>query len=498
MKKKKLTFDDDWMDITEEEFEASLDQGGFSDALRRGDKVTGTVISMNEKYVFLDIGQKSEGIIAVEEFVDETGALTIRPGDEIQATVTRSSDEILLSYRLRKKDQSREILMDAFQEGVPVEGKVSGRNKGGFTVNIGGYEAFCPISQMDTQFVDNPDEFVGQSLYFRIKKFENSGKNIVLSRAEILREEAEQEALKTLETIYPGMICDGTVTRLTDFGAFIDIGGLEGLAHISTLSWDRIGHPSEVLSTGQRVSVKILKLDREKRQISLSLKDASQNPWDLHVGVDIQLDGIYSGTVARIEKYGAFIKLFPGLDGLLHVSELQWGKSVRDPGEILHIGESVEVQVIGIDPEKRRISLSMKHLVDDPWEVFADILSTGKILEGTVLKAKSSGVEIELREHLTAFMPASMSGLPRARKVIQAFKPGEKITVRIAELNRMDRRIIVAAASDTSEEKTEDIQSYLDKVNQVPEEKQSVGSFGYLLSRALEKKKRGNTAEEKD
>ncbi len=485
-------FDDDDMDLSMEEFEKALEDSFVDNEIQAGDKVSGRIVSMGETDVFLDIGAKSEGILPVEEIIDENGKLLFTMGDRIDVTVLKVSDEIHLSYKMRKKDQSREILQEAFNNRIPVQGRVTGVNKGGFDIDLGGQRAFCPISQIDTEFVEDPQKYNGHTFHFIITKYDSHGRNMVVNRSVLLKEEAAEKARETLKNLKPGLIMTGVVKRLQPFGVFVDIGGIDGLAHISELSWDRINDPAEILKVGDSVPVKILSIEDNGKRISLSIRATQTHPWDQHIGIDIQEGKTYPGVVMRIEKFGAFIKLMPGIEGLLHISDMTWGKKIHHPKEILDVGDSISVQILGIDEENRRISLGIKQLQMDPWDEMADRLIPGNSVEADISAIKPAGMEVLIGKDLVGFIPASMSGVPRGEKLVNAFKPGQTITAIISEADRESRRIILSISNTEGAEEDRHYQEYLEETNQKtePNDEKPIGSFGQLLARAMEKKQK--------
>nr|HPQ40385.1 S1 RNA-binding domain-containing protein [bacterium] len=480
----------DWdaaMDMTMEEFEQALDQSFAGDTLAAGDKVTGRVISMSETTVFLDIGGKSEGVVAIEEFLEDDGTLGIRPGDTVEVTVTHAGEEIRLSYRMRRRDQTLELLREAASSEIPVEGRVEASNKGGFDVRLGDYRAFCPISQIDIEYVENPAEHVGQVYHFLITRMERNGRDIVVSRSKLLQKEREALAQETLSRLAPGMITSGVVRRLMDFGAFVDIGGVEGLVHISHVSWDRLKHPSEVLEEGQSVRVKVLKMDPGNQRISLSIRDAQEPPWETHVGTDILEGNSYPGVVTRIEHFGAFVRLKPGLEGLLHISELSWTHRVTHPSEMLTIGDTIRVKVIQLDDENRRISLSMKQTDSDPWDRHRDSLLPGNTLPAEISRIKSAGLDVIIHSDLVGFVPASLSGIGQGERLQNTFHPGDTVQVRVVEADPGSHRLVLEIVDAQAEAIQQDVSRYLD--DRTSRESGGFGNLGSALQKAIDRKK---------
>lgn len=474
------------MDDFEQEMEGSFDRC----EVHAGDRVTGVIVDIGDEYAFLDIGAKSEGILKVEELRDEEGNLRYQTGDRMDVMVLSVEEEIHLSFEMRKRDQTREILLDAYTNRVPVQGRVVETNKGGFVVDLGGSRAFCPVSQMDIRYVEDSGLFVGETFHFLITRFDSAGRNIAVNRAQLLREEAELKAAELREQMRPGLVLPGIVRRVTDFGAFIDIGGMDGLVHISELSWDRIEHPSEVVSEGQSVDVKILRIEQEGKRIALSLREVAGNPWEMLVGSEIVEGGIYEGTIMRLEPFGAFVRLQPGIEGLLHISEMTWGRSIQHPRDIVAVGETVRVQVLRIEQERRRIALGMKQLTGNPWDDAAEELTTDTVLSAEVSGIKRAGIEVVVKDGLRGFIPASMSAVARGDNLARVFETGSTITVRVVEFDPTERRLILAVVDPQKGDERVNYESYLNeqqKADSASQDQPRPGSFGDMLSRALKK-----------
>lgn len=345
---------------------------------KKGQMVKGTVVSISGSSVFLDLGGKSEGAIGREELVDADGELTVKLGDSVEARVAEvdgPSGCVVLRRGISKGSDAGEALSGAYEAGIPVEGLITGLNKGGLEVTVAGMRAFCPISQIDARFVEDANHFVGQKHNFKITKLEQGrGKNmnIVLSRRKLLEEENAVQAAVLRETLAEGLVLKGTVTTLKDYGAFVDLGGIEGMLHISEMGHGRIGHPSEVLSADQSIEVKIVKIEpavgaRKEDRISLSMKALHDSPWE-SFGNTLKTGTQVKGTVVRLQPFGAFIELSPGIEGLAHISELGAGKRINHPREVMAEGDSVQVTIMSVDPTAQRISLSLRSPDDIPDE----------------------------------------------------------------------------------------------------------------------------------
>ena len=365
-----------------------------------GDRVKGTVVKINPETVFIDLGGKSEGTAETHEFKDENGTLTIQEGDEVELRVASVKGGIHLSKAIRARGaEAVEVLRDAFRNQLPVEGRVAGVNKGGFDVEISGLKSFCPISQMELRYCERPEEHVGARYQFRIIELKERGRNIIVSRRVLLQEEHEKKLQETLASLKPDLELEGQVTKLADFGAFVDIGGVEGMVHVSEISRSRIGHPSEVLKTGQTVRVRILRIEPGKKgrqKISLSMKVLEPDAWDQ--GLPFQEGDVVPGKVTRLADFGAFVEVAPGLDGLVHRSEISYEK-VAHPSRVLNAGDPVQVRVLKIDQPNRKISLSIKDAMVFEQAEGAEgevRLEIGQVLKGIVEDQKSYGLFVRL------------------------------------------------------------------------------------------------------
>ncbi|MDY7093364.1 MAG: S1 RNA-binding domain-containing protein [Acidobacteriota bacterium] len=331
-----------------------------------GEKVQGTIVAVGEDNVFVDVGTKAEASLALDEVRDDEGEITVAVGDEIEAlvvTLDRETGAPVLRLKAGRGAAAAEELRQAYAARVPVEGTVTGVNKGGVEVETAGLRAFCPISQLDSHYVDQPEAYLGRKLTFRITRFEDSGRtpNVVLSRRVLLEEEAKARAEETRRTLEVGKIVEGTVTSLTNYGAFIDLGGLEGLLHVSEISHQRVAHPEQVLEVGQPVRVEILRIEPGKdgtERISLSRKALDADPWD-GVAERFPEDRRLRGRVVRLAPFGAFVEVAPGVDGLLHISELGGGRRLAHPKEAVTVGDELDVKVLSVDPERKRLSLTV-------------------------------------------------------------------------------------------------------------------------------------------
>lgn len=331
-----------------------------------GDRVRGTILEIGEQFAFVDFGGRSEAVIEVQELMDDEGEPKYAVGDEIEAYVASIEEEPRLTFSIRSAAKSPELMEQAYLAGIPVEGQVTGVNQGGFEVNLKGMQGFCPISQIDLGYCEDPDPFVGQTLTFRILEYRAGGRTLVLSRRRHLEEEEKQRVAELRARLEVGAELEGTVTRIQPFGAFVDLGGVEGLVHISELSYGRVRNPREAVTEGAEVKVKVIEVrnvGEEGERISLSIKATQPDPWE-DVPTRFPGGSVVTGPVVSVQDFGVFVSLAPGVEGLIHVSELS-EKRVRHPRDTVTIGQEVSARVLHIDTEQKRISLSMKAIEGD-------------------------------------------------------------------------------------------------------------------------------------
>ncbi len=325
--------------------------------LQPGDRIEAVVAGQSGESIFLDIGGKSEGIVRAAEFQDESGNPTVQTGDTIKAFfVGRRGGEMIFTTRLGSGRASLQEIEDAFHAGIPVAGKVTKEIKGGFEIQVAGTRAFCPYSQMDIRRIEDAEEYIEKSMSFKVTEFSGNGRNIILSARAVLEEEREEQRQQLQQTLEEGMRVTGTVTSIRDFGAFVDLGGIDGLIPISELAWGQTEKVEDILSRGQQVEVAIKKLDWDNERISLSLRETTENPWTGALE-KYPPGSVHQATVARLTAFGAFITLEPGVDGLLHISKLGAGRRINHPREVLESGQQITVKIDSVDLEKKRISL---------------------------------------------------------------------------------------------------------------------------------------------
>jgi small subunit ribosomal protein S1 len=411
--------------------------------LEEGQILRGIVVDITPDHVTVDVGYKSEGQIPMQEFLKRDKKVDVKIGDRIDVLLERKeSEEGLLTLSKEKADKIkvwREITRSC-REGEIIEGEIVGKVKGGLSVDIGRIQAFLPGSQIDLKPIRNLDALIGQRLKFKVIKFNRKRNNIVLSRRVLLDEERKQLREETLKNIKEGDIIEGTVKNLTDYGAFIDLGGMDGLLHITDISWGRIGHPSEKLSVGDRIKVKVLHYDREKEKVSLGLKQALPDPWE-SAPQEYPVGSRIKGKVVNVTDYGVFVELEEGVEGLVHISELTWSKKMKHPSKIVHMGDTVEVMVLDCDPVKRRISLGMKQIEPNPWTLIEEKYPLGTKVVGRVKTVTDFGIFIGFDEGVDGLVHVSeMSWTKKIKHPSELYKKGQEVEAVVLNIDRKNER----------------------------------------------------------
>ncbi|MEO5368214.1 MAG: 30S ribosomal protein S1, partial [Magnetococcus sp. WYHC-3] len=385
-------------EIADEDFGALLEDSFNKGVGREGQVVTGTIIQREGDEFIIDVGLKSEGRLTIREFLDGTGALTVGVGDTVDVFVERCEDQNGLAVLSREKAKREEAwikLEQAFQDNATVMGRIMGKVKGGYTVDVNGLAAFLPGSQVDVRPVHDITRLQEDTQPFDVLKMDRRRGNIVVSRRTVIERHREDARKALLETLHEGMVLDGVVKNITDYGAFVDLGGLDGLLHITDMSWKRVKHPSAVVSVGDTVSVQVIKFNSETQRISLGMKQLLTDPWE-GIGAKYPSGARFRGAVTNLTDYGAFVELEPGVEGLAHVSELAWTKKNVHPSKILEIGQEVEVMVLDVDSDRRRISLGIKQCQENPWEVFASRNPVGSRVSGEIKNITEFGLFVGL------------------------------------------------------------------------------------------------------
>jgi small subunit ribosomal protein S1 len=457
---------------------------GANENIQIGDKIKGKIISIGKDSVFIDTGTKIDGVVGKEELLDEKLELPYKEGDILELYVVENNgNEIRLSRALSGSGGLR-MIYEAFQSAIPVEGKVKEECKGGFHVEIMKRRAFCPISQMDLRYVERPDDHVGETYLFLITKCEENGKNIVVSRREFLNKEQEKTRQQFFQDVAIGTQLEGRVTKLMPYGAFVEIlPGIEGMVHISEISWSRVEKVDEVLKAGDSVTVQVIGMEEGKRpgerKLSLSMKQITGNPWD-NVEDKFRIGDKIKGKVTRCVKFGAFVEIAPGIEGLVHISEMSYKRRVLKAEDVVMAGGTAEVMVKEIDIENRRISLSIKDAEGDPWIDIDNKFKVGQSVEGILEKKERFGYFVGLEPGITGLIPKSKADNTHKSKLIEKLREGDAITVFIEEINR-DERKITLSPGDSEEE--DNWKSYAKS----PEK--PVGSLAEKLQQALKSKK---------
>ncbi|RKZ29353.1 30S ribosomal protein S1 [bacterium] len=408
--------------------------------LKEGKIIDGTVIAVQGNDVMVDIGFKSEGILSRDEFSD--GKVSV--GENVKVFLEALEDEngqVVISKKKADFIQVWDSIREAYENKKSIEGKIKKRIKGGMVVDLMGVDAFLPGSQIALRPVPDFDELVGETMEFRVIKLNKMRRNIVVSHRIILEEKRESQRQSLLEKITEGAVIEGVVKNITDFGVFIDLGGMDGLLHITDMSWTRINHPSEMVKINDKINVKILKYDREKQRISLGLKQLVPSPWE-NVEERFPVGSKIKGKVVNLTKYGAFIRLDEGVEGLIHVSEMSWTKHINHPSEILEVGQEIECVVLDVDKESHKISLGLKQLEPNPWEVAAEKYPKGTRVSGVVRNLTAFGAFVEIEEGIEGLIHISdISWTRRVNHPSEFFKRGQKIEAVVLEIDPENHRI---------------------------------------------------------
>ena len=408
-----------------------------------GDKIiSGTVVKQTEKHLVIDVGLKSEGLVPLEQVLDHTGAVKFQPGDAIEVVIEREEPEggYLASYERAQRLRVWDSIEKAAADKTPVIGTVVSRVKGGVTVDIG-IKAFLPGSQLEIRPVRNLDGYLGQQIEVRVIKLNKKRGNVVVSRKEILEEEQNARRSQTLEHLGEDTILTGTVKNLTDYGAFVDLGGIDGLLHITDMSWGRLTHPRDLVNVGDEIQVKVLKFDKDKQRVSLGFKQLTPDPW-LDATERYPVGAHVKGRVLSVTDYGAFVELEQGIEGLVHLSEMTWSKRLKHPSKLVKPGDEVETVVLSVNPADRRISLGMKQLLENPWENLTDKYPAGTIVEGRVRNLTDFGAFIEIEDGIDGLVHVSnLSWTKRVKHPSEIVKKGEKVKAVVLGVEPQNRRL---------------------------------------------------------
>lgn len=481
-------------------FEDLLSQDAGQDdevEIRVGRQVTGTItnISSHSDTVLVALDALHTAVMDKNQIINDAGEFEHHVGDKITAyVVSKTDDEILLSRRMGQSKNPLEDLVMARNGQLPVKGKVTGENKGGFEVTLMGKRAFCPVSQMDTKFVANKAEYMGQEFSFIIEKVEEGGRNVVVSRAKLLKKEGEAKIAELEQRMDTEVIMDGVVREVKDFGAFVDLGGFDGFLHVSEMSYARIHRASEFLTKGDKVRIKVQRVETTadgKKRISLSMKAIQEDPWAT-IGSKYEAGKSYSGTVSRLENFGAFVALEPGVEGLIHVSEMSWEKRINHPSEVLKAGDTVNVRIIDLKTAEQKLSLSLKNIEEDPWANAESKYASGTLFTGKVQSLKGFGAFVEVAAGIVGLVPTEILKKAYGESFKKKASPPQELNVVVRELNVADRKILLSLPeikddSDDIAAYHEYMQSQESKVSEKASAPQNRGTFGDLLAAKLDK-----------
>ena len=426
---------------TEESFAELFEQS--KDFLKAGDVVEGTILRVDADHVLIDVGYKSEGLIPTWEFADKDGIARIDPGQIVEVMVEQAEDEEGL-VRLSKEKADRVRVWDrlshAYDQGDVVEGTIDGRVKGGLSVYVMGVKAFLPGSQVDLRPVRNLERMIGEVQKFKIIKFNQRRGNIVLSRRALLETERQSLRDETLRPLQDGLVIEGIVKNITDYGAFIDLGGIDGLLHITDMSWGRISHPSELFQVGESVKVKVLKFDVASERVSLGLKQTLPDPW-VNVSERYPIGLRLRGKVVSLADYGAFVELEPGIEGLIHISEMSWTKRVKHPSKMVAIGDEADVLVLDVNEESRKVSLGMKQVEPNPWSLLEERYPPGTRVKGVVRNVTNFGVFVGIEDGIDGLIHVSdISWTKRVHDPKEFYKKGDEVEAVVLKVDRENEK----------------------------------------------------------
>ena len=478
--------DDEKTDEKEESFAAMLDaySPGLETEINIGDKIRGKVISIGKESVFVDTGSKMDGVVDKAELYDKDQQLEIDEGDMLELYVVALTDDEIRLSKAVSGIGGYNMLKEAYKKAVPVEGTISETCKGGFRVDILQRRAFCPISQVDINYVEDPSEFVGKTFNFLISTFEEKGKNIVLSRRALLTQEQEKSRKAFYETLRVDSELEGLVTRAMPYGIFVQLAdGVEGMVHVSELGWSKVAQPEDVVKIGETVRVKVIGIEPDKKpgllKISLSMKQLTENPWnsaDQHLRAGEKI----LGKVTRCANFGAFVEVAPGIEGLVHISEMSYTKRILKPEDVVSAGETVSVLIKEVDMQNRRLALSIRDAEGDPWVDVIEKYTLGQSLEAVLEKKEKFGYFINLEPGITGLLPKSKLGKSSRSSEFEKLKEGDPIPVVIEAVNPAERKITLIPGNTEDEQNWQKFSGDTDL---------SMGSLGEKLQQAMSQKK---------
>ncbi|MDA8083412.1 MAG: 30S ribosomal protein S1 [Nitrospiraceae bacterium] len=458
-----------------------------SERLSPGQKVKAEVVSISGDLVYIDLAGKSEGVIDLAEFTDKDGNVTVKAGDSIEAYFVNVQNGVrkLTTLLNGYSADSLNSIRSAFEAGVPVNGDVRREVKGGFEVTVGGVRCFCPFSQIDLRGGREGGIYLGSTFPFKVIEFGENGKNVIVSRRAVLERERLEKLDQLKSTLSVGMEIQATVVSLQKFGAFVDLGGVEGLVPVSELAWERVGKPADVLSVGQKVTVKIISLDWEKNRLTLSLKAMQPDPWST-VAARYSPDSKVPGTITRLTSFGAFVRLEPGIEGLVHISNLGAGRRINHPKEVVEAGQTVEAYVLSVDPANRKISLSLQPKVE-PKKI--ELPNVGDLLDGVVDKVMPFGVFVKMKNGLSGLIPNAETGTPAGTDLKKVFPAGMAIQTVVTEVDTSSNKIRLSKKAIQEKAAQDEYDEYLESARKVEKSSGGFGSLGEILKAKMEEKK---------
>jgi small subunit ribosomal protein S1 len=420
----------------EKMYEKSLRQ------IQEGELTRGQIIKIDDEQVLVDIGYKSEGIIPISEFKNADGNITAKVGDEVDVVLERKEDDeglVILSMEKAKKIKVWDHVRDIYRDDGSIQGKVMYRVKGGLSVDIG-LPAFLPGSQINLHPIRDLDSLVGKEMELKILKYNKRRNNIIVSRRAILEADRMKQKAKTLALIEEGSVVEGTVKNITDYGIFVDLGGIDGLLHITDMSWGRVSHPSSIFNIGDKITVKIIHFDRERERVSLGLKQLKPDPW-INASSRYPLGKKVAGKVVNLTDYGAFVEIEEGVEGLIHISEMSWTKKIKHPSQIVNIGEIVEAVVLNLDTESKRVSLGMKQVKPNPWDLIGEKYPVGTIIEGRIKNITDFGLFIGIDDDIDGLVHISdMSWTQKVKHPSELYKKGDEVQAKVIAIDKENER----------------------------------------------------------
>ena len=451
-------------------------------AIKEGEVVRGTVLGIDSEHVHVDVGFKSEGLIPVWELMDDNGRVLVRPGDQLDVLIEETEDQdgrIALSKEKADRLKIWDEISRAYEADEPVDGTIVARVKGGLSVDIG-VKAFLPGSQVDLRPVRNLEAMMGERLQFKIIKFNKRRGNIVLSRRALLEKERERQRRETLQTLEVGQIVDGIIKNITDYGAFIDLGGIDGLLHVTDMSWGRVNHPGEIFQVGDQIKVKVLKFDPETERVSLGLKQIQPDPW-VDAAHRYPIGKRVQGKVVSLTDYGAFLELEPGIEGLVHVSEMSWTKRVKHPSKVVSIGDQVDAVVLDVDEGNRKISLGMKQIEPNPWSLIEEKYPVGTRVRGTVRNITNFGIFVGLEEGIDGLVHVSdVSWTEQIKHPGEKYKKGDEVDAVVLKIDKENEKFSLGI-KQLQPNPWDDIQKSYPLGSEIEGEVTSVTDFGAFV-----------------